>query len=234
MLFDLFGTVVDWRTSVSGQLTAYGAEHGVAADWQQVALDWRAQYRPSMDAVLEGRRPWVSLDVLNRESLERVTRRHGLDLPSADLGELTLAWHRLDPWPDVAAGLDDLRRHVRIGTLSNGSNAQLAAIAAHAGLPWDVLLGAETVHSYKPAPEVYLGNVALLGLSPHQVMLVAAHNDDLMAARECGLRTAFIPRPTEYGPGQTGDLTATGPWDLVAGDTMALAMAVASAHDSPG
>ncbi len=230
VLFDLFGTVVDWRSSVTAQLAAYGAAHGVAADWEQVALDWRGEYRPSMNEVLEGHRPWVSLDVLNRESLERVTRRHGVELPTSHLDELTRAWHRLDPWADVIAGLHELRRHVRIGTLSNGCDAQLTAIAAYAGLPWDVLLGAETVHTYKPDPHMYLGNVALLDLAPRQVMLVAAHNDDLAAARALGLRTGFIPRPTEYGPAQTRDLTAECPWDVVASDVGDLAEIVAVAR----
>lgn len=228
MLFDVFGTVVDWRSSVIRELEAFGAARGIGGDWSAVADDWRGRYQPAMEEVRAGSRPWVVLDLLHRESLDQVWAAHGL--PSVDSGELDLlnrAWHRLDPWPGVVEGLIRLRARVRVGTLSNGNTALLRDLADHGGLPWDVLLGAETAQAYKPLPEAYLRNVAILGLEPAEVMLVAAHNSDLAAASSAGLQTAFLPRLTEHGPGQTTDLAPTGAWDLVVPDMGGLADALA-------
>ena len=227
VLFDVFGTLVDWRTSVARELAAFGAERGLARDWNAVADDWRAEYQPSMEQVRLGRRPWTMLDTLHRESLERVFAAHEIrDVASVDLDALTLSWHRLDPWPDVVTGLAELRRHVKVGTLSNGNTSLLNDLTEHGGLSFDHVLGAETAMAYKPTRASYLRNVAVLDLHPHEVMLAAAHNSDLHAASGCGLRTAFIPRPTEHGPRQVRDLEPTGHWDVVAPDLSALARAL--------
>lgn len=234
ILFDVFGTIVDWRTSVVRQLDAFGASRGLHADWAAVADGWRGEYQPAMEEVRAGRRAWTILDVLHRETLERVLERHGIrGVAGTDLDELTLAWHRLDPWPDAVPGLTQLRRRYTIGTLSNGNTALLRDLAAHGGLPWDAILGAETAKAYKPVPEAYLRCVAALGLQPPQVMLVAAHNGDLAAASDQGLRTGFIPRPTEHGPGQRRDLEPEGPWDVVAADCLDLARRMETAGHPP-
>ncbi len=216
VLFDVFGTVVDWRSGVIRGLTAFGANRCLVADLPLIADQWRAEYQPSMEAVRRGDRPWTILDDLHRESLARVAARNGIaDLTSSEADELVQAWHRLDPWPDVVDGLTRLRATHQIGTLSNGNTTLLCDLARHGALPWDHLLGAETALAYKPLPTAYLRNVALLGLEPSQVMLAAAHNSDLHAAAALGLRTAFIVRPTEHGPDQTTDREPTGDWDVV-------------------
>ncbi len=226
LLFDVFGTCVDWRTSVARQAAALGGARGVeGVSWEAVADAWRARYQPQMETVRSGARPWVNLDVLHREALDEVLAEFGVGdaLGPADRDALTLAWHRLDPWPDSVAGLTRLRaRHV-VAPNSNGHVALMVDLARHAGLPWDAILGAEVAGAYKPLPQAYLRSVALLGLVPGQVMMVAAHNDDLAAARRCGLRTGFLPRPTEYGPGQTTDLAPVEEWDVVADDLVDLA-----------
>ena len=230
VLFDVFGTVVDWRTCVARELAAFGRSCGVDADWAQVADGWRARYQPAMEEVRSGRRAWTILDALHRETLEGVLADHGLPLPDGPaLDELTLAWHRLNPWPDAVAGLTRLKARFTIGTLSNGNTVLLSDMAQHAGLPWDVLLGAETAQAYKPLPQAYLRNVASLGLEPGHVMLVAAHNGDLAVASALGLRTAFVIRPTEHGPGQRTDLAPTGDWDVVVDSIPAVADALGCA-----
>lgn len=228
LLFDVFGTVVDWRSSVIRELTAFGGERSIQADWARVADEWRGEYQPAMEEVRSGRREWTILDVLHRESLERVLRRHGITgLGDADLDHLTRAWHRLDPWPDAVAGLTRLKERAIVGTLSNGNVGLLTRLARHGGLPWDVILCAETARAYKPMPDAYLRNAALLNLPPERVMLVAAHNGDLAAAAATGIRTAFVTRPTEHGPQQTTDLEPTGRWDVVVDDLQQLADALA-------
>lgn len=219
IVFDVFGTVVDWRSSIIRDLAAFGAQRGITADWGRFTDDWRALYQPAMDEVRSGRRPWTILDVLHRESLDALLGRHGIaGLSDADIDHLTRAWHRLDPWPDAISGLARLKTRYIIGPMSNGNIGLLTRMAKHAKLPWDVILGAETARAYKPLPESYLRNVALLNLEPPQVMLVAAHNSDLNAAQAAGLATGFVPRPSEYGPRQTKDLAPSGNWDVVAGD----------------
>ncbi len=209
-LFDVFGTVVDWRTSVSRDLAAFGRSRGLPSiDWLEFAVAWRKLYQPSMEEVRSGRRPWTVLDVLHRESLERLLQRYGLSgLPEADVDHMNRAWHRLDPWPDVVEGLTRLKRKRIIAPCSNGNIALMVNLARRAGLPWDCVLGAETARAYKPMPEAYLAACRQLGLPPAQVMMVAAHNGDLKAAKAQGLATAFVPRPLEHGPGQTTDLAA--------------------------
>lgn len=227
VVFDVFGTLVDWRTTVIRELTAFGTSVDHHADWACVADEWRAEYWPSMAAVNAGERPWTTLDDLNRTSIERVLVTHGIqDPPGEGLDELTAAWHRLDPWPDVREGLAHIRRSRRVGTLSNGNRELLTDLARHGDLGFDLIFGAEDVRAYKPDPAIYHGAVAALELEPRQVMLAAAHNGDLAAASALGLRTAFILRSTEYGPGQTTDREATGDWDVITDSVAGLAVAL--------
>ena len=209
-LFDVFGTVVDWRSSVSRDLAAFAASRGLPPlDWLEFAVEWRKLYQPSMEEVRSGRRPFAVLDELHRESLVVLLARYRLaGLPEADIDHMNRAWHRLDPWPDVLEGLARLKRKRIIAPCSNGNIALMVNLARRAGLPWDCILGAETARAYKPMPEAYLASCRQLGLPPSQVMMVAAHNGDLRAAKAQGLATAFVPRPLEHGPGQTTDLAA--------------------------
>lgn len=182
---------------------------------------WRKRYDPAMDAVRSGRRPFVRLDVLHRENLVAILPAFGIDpakVPAAELDKLNLAWHRLDPWPDVVAGLARLKNRYVIAPLSNGNVILMLDMAKRAGLPWDAILGAELAQAYKPDPEAYLRTVDILAIQPHEVCMVAAHNGDLAAARACGLATAFVPRPSEHGPGQTKDQRPEQDWDVVAKD----------------
>jgi 2-haloacid dehalogenase len=216
LLFDVFGTCVDWRTSI----IRAAARHGLPPE---VADAWRAQYQPQLETVRSGRRPWINLDVLHRIGLDIVLRELDLKLPGPAREELTRAWHALDPWPDVVEGLTRLKAGHIIAPCSNGHIAQSVNLARYAGLPWDAILGAEIARAYKPDPAVYLASVHALGLEPHEVCMVAAHNGDLLAAQAAGLRTAFVPRPAEHGPGQTTDLAPEGEYDLVARDFLELA-----------
>ena len=202
LLFDVFGTVVDWRGSVSREIARIGRARGVRADWGEFADAWRAGYRPAMDRVRRGELAWQPLDSLHLRMLRGVVGRFGLDLDKDELAALNLVWHRLTPWPDVRAGLRRLKRGCIIGTLSNGNMALLVELSKVARLPWDCILSAELFRHYKPDPEVYRGAAALLALDPADVMLVAAHKDDLAAARRCGLQTAYVHRPLEFGPGR--------------------------------
>jgi 2-haloacid dehalogenase len=224
LLFDVFGTVVDWRGSIIAELTGFGADRGIAADWEAFTDDWRGLYQPAMEEVRSGRRPWTILDVLHRESLDKLVAKYAIaGLSAADKDHLNRVWHRLKPWPDVVEGLTRLKRSYIIGTLSNGNVGLLTRLAKNAGLPWDVILGAETARAYKPLPQAYLASAALLNLEPAQVMLVAAHNGDLAAAAAAGLRTAFVARPQEYGPHQSRDFKAERDWDEIAPSFTALA-----------
>jgi len=226
LLFDVFGTVVDWRTGVAREAAPFLARHGLDADAYAFADAWRDRYQPAMEEVRSGRRPFVRLDVLHRENLEATLRELGADLgqiPGEELDALNTAWHRLDPWPDAVAGLTRLRARCIVAPLSNGNVALLLNMAKRAGLPWDAILGAEVVRAYKPAREAYLRTADLLTLPPAECMMVAAHNSDLRAARAAGLATAFVPRPAEQGPGQTTDLVPEEDWDLVVPDFIELA-----------
>jgi 2-haloacid dehalogenase len=227
LLFDVFGTVVDWRSSLIEDLTCFGADKGLAIDWAAFADDWRALYQPAMEEVRSGRRAWTILDVLHRESLEKLVAKHRIEgLSEAEKDHLNRVWHRLRPWPDAVAGLARLKSRYIVGTLSNGNVGLLTRMAKFADLPWDVVLGAETARAYKPLPQAYLASAALLNLEPGQVMLVAAHNGDLAAAAAVGLRTAFVARPTEHGPRQTRDLEPEGEWDVACASFTALAEAM--------
>lgn len=224
LVFDVFGTVVDWRNSVAREARDFFTPRGVERDWIKFAERWRARYQPAMDKVRKGERPFTILDVLHRENLVDLLHEfdlHGLSEPEID--ELNRAWHRLDPWPDAVAGLTRLKTRYIIGPCSNGNIALMVNMAKRAGLPWDTILGAEISRSFKPAPETYLGTCAALGLEPAEVMMTAAHNKDLMAARGCGMKTGFVARPHEHGPGQKTDLKAEHDFDVVASDFVDLA-----------
>lgn len=224
LVFDVFGTVVDWRTSVAREVAEAARRIGVVTDGFALADAWRGEYGPSMRRVAAGDLPWTVIDDLHRAALDALLPRFRLAaLDEAGREHLNRAWHRLDPWPDSVAGLARLKRRFVIGTLSNGNVALLVAMARHAALPWDVIFSAETFRAYKPDPRTYDGAAAMLRLSPAEVMLVAAHNDDLAAAKARGLATGFVRRATEYGLAQAKDLRAEGPWDVVAEDFLDLA-----------
>jgi 2-haloacid dehalogenase len=224
LCFDVFGTVVDWRSTVIREGEALGAAKGVAVDWAAFADAWRAGYQPAMERVRSGEIGWTILDRLHRGVLDRLLAELAIEgLEEAEIDHLNRVWHRLDPWPDAVAGLTRLRRRYVLATLSNGNVALLVNMAKRAGLPWDAVLGAEVARHYKPLPEAYLTTVAMLGVEPAQAMMVAAHNGDLAAAAACGMGTAFVRRAAEHGPGQTVDLGPEGDWDLVAEDFLDLA-----------
>jgi 2-haloacid dehalogenase len=223
LLFDVFGTCVDWRSSVARAGEELGRRLGnEGVDWAAVADAWRARYQPQLETVRSGARPWVNLDVLHREALDDVLAELGLDVPAPEKDAFTGAWHRLDPWPDTVDGLTRLKRRYVIAPVSNGHIALIVNMAKHAGLPWDAVLGAEIAHAYKPQPEVYLASVAALGLEPAEATIVAAHDHDLEAAQALGLGTAFVARPREHGAPR--DATPQGAYDHVATDLSDLAV----------
>jgi 2-haloacid dehalogenase len=224
IVFDTFGTVVDWRGSIARDLGAWGPTQGLHADWLRLADLWRARYQPQMQRVRSGEIGFRTLDALHDECLGELLPMLGLaGVTPAQRAHINRAWHRLDPWPDSVPGLTRLKRRHLIGPLSNGNIALLANMAKRAGLPWDLIFSAEHFQRYKPHPDTYLGVCRQLDLPPAQVMMVAAHNDDLHAARACGLATGFVARPTEYGPAQSRDLAAEEAWDVVAADIEDLA-----------
>jgi 2-haloacid dehalogenase len=211
LVFDTFGTVVDWRTSVAQEVDALAKRKGLTIDGAAFADAWRAGYGPSMNRVRSGELPWTTLDRLHRMTLDKLLvdfRVSGLS--EAEIADLNRAWHRLRPWPDAVAALTRLKRRFIIAPLSNGNIALMTNLAKHAGLPWDCILGAELARHYKPDPEVYRSAADFLDLAPAQVMMVAAHVGDLGAARVVGLKTAFVTRPLEYGPTRKPDLKADG------------------------
>jgi 2-haloacid dehalogenase len=219
LLFDVFGTCVDWRGGVIREGEALAGRLGLeGVDWGAVADAWRDRYQPQLESVRSGARPWTTLDVLHREALDDVLAEFGIDdVPPAERDELTLAWHRLDPWRDVVDGLGRLRRLFIVAPCSNGHIALIVAMARRAGLQWDAVLGAEIARAYKPQPEAYLRSVEALGIQPEEAMMVAAHADDLVAAAACGLRTAYLARPDEHGRGGTAPPAPEGV-DVVAED----------------
>ena len=224
IVFDTFGSVVDWRGSLIADLTAFGQKRGIAADWPALVDAWRASYHPSMDRVRKGEQPWTKLDALHRASLDILVAQFGIKgLTEQDLEHINLGWHRLNGWPDSVPGLTRLKKRFVIGPLSNGNVSLLTNMAKHAGLPWDMVFGSDLFGHFKPDPETYLGVAKLMDLAPEQVMMAAAHNGDLGSARKCGLMTAFFPRPNEYGPHQKRDYTAEQEWDIVAKDIEDLA-----------
>jgi 2-haloacid dehalogenase len=219
LVFDVFGTVVDWRGSIIREGRLLGRRKKLQVDWPAFADAWRAGYRPAMARVRSGELGWTKIDALHRMILDGLLARFGLErLDEAERDALNRVWHRLDPWPDARAGLARLKRRHVIATLSNGNVALLTHMAKRARLPWDCILSAEVVRHYKPDPETYLGAADLLGVAPQELMMVAAHKDDLHAARACGLKTAFVPRPKEYGPGVKVDTSREPAFDLHARD----------------
>ena len=209
LLFDVFGTVVDWRSSVISECNKLEKKTGIPGNWEKLTDMWRQKYAPSMDEVRNGKRDWVILDTLHKESLISILKDleiHGLS--EKDIDHLNKAWHRLHPWPDSVKGLKLLKQSFSISTLSNGGTNLLGNMANYSNLPWDNIFSAETFMHYKPDPETYLGAVKKLKLKKEEVMLVAAHNNDLLAAKQYGLKTAFVLRATEYGPNQDFDLEA--------------------------
>jgi 2-haloacid dehalogenase len=224
MVFDVFGTVVDWRSSLIEEFQVFGREKGITVNWEAFVDDWKTCYRPGMDAVREGMWPWTNVDSIYRKKLDGLLRDYAITgLSEAETIRFNRTWHRCKPWPDVVTGLTRLKAKYVLSTLSNGDVACLVNMAKYAGLPWDCVLCAETFRHYKPDPEVYRGAIALLGWEPEEIMMVAAHNYDLRAARSHGMRTAFVPRPREYGSSQTSDLKPDEDWDVIVRDFRELA-----------
>ncbi len=219
LVFDTFGTVVDWRTSVTQEVEALAARKGLKVDGAKFADGWRAGYRPSMDRVRTGELPWTKLDRLHRMTLDKILVDFGITgLSEIETDALNRAWHRLRPWPDAVAGLTRLKKRFIIAPLSNGNISLMTDMAKHSGLPWDCILGAELARHYKPDREVYQSAADLLDITPAEIMMVAAHSGDLRAAKDVGLRTAFVTRPLEYGPNGKPDLKADSPVDISARD----------------
>lgn len=223
LTFDVFGTVVDWYGSIVAEGAALSRATGTAVDWPAFALAWRAGYQPAMQRVRTGEVGWTKLDDLHRQILDGLLVQFGITgLDEATVAHLNRVWHRLLPWPDSIGGLGRLRGRFIVAALSNGNMALLVNMAKRAGLPWDCILSAELMRRYKPDPAVYTGAAELLGLAPEQVMMVAAHPLDLLAAAEVGMRTAYVPRPLEYGPGGATETTSFAA-DLIAADFHELA-----------
>lgn len=228
-IFDVFGTVVDWRRGVAEAVAPVLAAKGIEADPHAFADAWRAEYQPAMERIRSGARPYEQLDVLHHENLHRVLSDLGVAarFTEAETWEMNAAWEKLPPWPDSVPGIAAMRERMIVAPCSNGSIALMARLARFGRLGWDCILGADVARAYKPDPRAYLGSAEALRLRPEEVVMVAAHNGDLAAAAALGFPTAFVPRPTEHGAGQTTDLAPTGPWDFVAEDMAALARLVA-------
>jgi 2-haloacid dehalogenase len=228
LAFDVFGTVVDWRSSVIAEGETLGKTKKLSIDWTAFADAWREIYRPYMDKVQNGELPWTKLDDLHRMMLDETLDKFGINNLSAEEKEnLNRVWHRLTPWPDSVPGLQRLKSRFVIATLSNGNISLLTHMAKHAGLPWDCILSAENVRHYKPDPEVYLLVPHLFDLKADQVMMIAAHEHDLQSANKHGLRTAFVHRPYERGAGKSGVLPSSNKYDIVATDFLDLASQLA-------
>ena len=224
LAFDVFGTVVDWRSSVIAEGEQLGKTKSLSVDWAALADAWRAVYRPTLDRVRNGELPWTKLDVLHRMSLEEILKKFKIDgLSEDEKARFNHVWHRLKPWPDSVPGLQRLKTRFVISTLSNGNISLLTNMAKHTGLPWDCILSAENIRRYKPDREVYLLVPGLFDLKPEEVMMVAAHEHDLQSAQKYGLRTAFVHRPLEHGLGKAGAIPATDKYDFVAKDFLDLA-----------
>jgi 2-haloacid dehalogenase len=224
LAFDVFGTVVDWRSSIIRELEEFGQSHGLQQDWPAFADSWRAGYAPAMDRVRRGDLPWTRIDGLHRMILVDLLDAAGIvSASNEDIDNLNRAWHRLDPWPDTVPGLTRLKEKFTITTLSNGNVSLLTNMAKRAGLPWDCVISAELFHHYKPDPQAYLGCADLLDVPPNQLMLVAAHPGDLRAARDAGLMTAYVDRPLELGPNRPAQRVGDGEFNYTATDFLNLA-----------
>jgi len=223
LVFDVFGTLVDWRGSIAREAQTILSPRGITLDWEAFADAWRARYQPAMDEVRSGRMPFCKLDVLHRRNLDMILEDLALtDLDEPTRADLNLAWHRLDAWPDTRPGLERLRTKFRLAPCSNGNVSLMVDLARRNGLIWDAILGAEFARDYKPKPEVYLSAAAAFDCEPRETMMVAAHSSDLAAAAAVGLRTAFIARPDEHGPGR-GESRASVPVDISAESLTTLA-----------
>ncbi len=228
IFFDVFGTVVDWRSSLLGLLDDFGKRHGIDTDWPGFLTAWKAGYRPAMDAVISGERPYFNLDEMYLERMNQVVGDFGLaDLSDVQKQEILHLWLQINPWPDAVEGLTRLSRKYTLVTLSNGSFAWLTAICKHGGLPFDAILTAENAEVYKPHPRCYLTAIRLMGMAdtPERCMLTACHNYDLEAARSHGMQTAFLPRK-EYGPDQEADQAPESDWTVVGRDLIGVAEAM--------
>jgi 2-haloacid dehalogenase len=224
LLFDVFGTVVDWRSGIIRDVADIARNKGTVVDAPAFADEWRAAYQPSMDQVRRGELPWTNLDDLHRRTLDRLLVSFGLTgLDDGERDWLNASWHRLDPWPDSIAGLRRLQERYIVAAFSNGNVSLLVNMAKQAGLPWDFIFSAELFRHYKPDPQTYRGAAELLNLPPRQVMLVAAHNGDLRAAADQGLATAFVLRPAELGPYRLDDLEPAQEYTVVSADFHELA-----------
>ena len=211
LIFDVFGTLVDWRSSIARESRAHLSPLGIAIDWHGFADAWRAQYQNAMDEIRTGRMPFSKLDRLHRRNLDVVMKEFGIDhVDEASRRDLNLAWHRLDAWPDVTPGLLALKENFRLAPCSNGNISMMVDLARRNGFPWDAILGAELARDYKPKPIVYLSACAAFDLAPQETMMVAAHSSDLAAAADLGLRTAFLARPDEHGAGKGEAVPAIG------------------------
>jgi 2-haloacid dehalogenase len=225
-VFDVFGTVVDWRGSIIAEGESYWRGKGLTFDWAEFADAWRGGYGAAMNRVRTGELPWTNLDALHRMQLDALVPRFEIKLSEPDLAYLNKIWHRLHGWPDSSTGLARLKTRYVISPLSNGNLALLTNMGKFANLPWDCILGSETFKHYKPDPEVYLGAAEILGLEPSEVMMCAAHAYDLQSAAKLGLRTAYIYRPYERGPGRTVERAASGSFDIEVDDFEELAAAL--------
>ncbi|MHB1133707.1 MAG: haloacid dehalogenase type II [Chloroflexota bacterium] len=225
LCFDVFGTVVDWRGSAIAEGEALGRRLGARVDWPRFVDSWRRDgYLAGTAKVRRGEWPWQDVDALHRRQLDLLLAEHGLgDLPETEVAHFNRLWHRLAPWPDAVAGLARLKARYVVAPLSNGHFALLVNLAKHAGLPWDCIFASDLFGAYKPDAAVYQGAARLLGLAPAEVMLVAAHTNDLLGARVAGLRTAFVARPLEWGPAAPPEPAPPEPFDVVAGDFLHLA-----------
>ena len=230
LAFDVFGTVVDWRSSITRELEEFGRAHSVDADWSAMADGWRAGYVPAMEKVRSGELSWTRIDDLHRMILDELLAAAGITyIAESDIDNLNRAWHRLDPWPDSVAGLARLKERFVITTLSNGNVSLLTNMAKRAGLPWDCVISAELFRHYKPDPEAYLGCAGLLDVAPGELALVAAHPSDLRAARAVGLQTAYVARPLERGPGKQPPHVEDGEFDYTADSFVDLARVLGAA-----
>ncbi len=224
LTFDVFGTVVDWRASIIREGQLLSAAKGFAVNWGEFVDRWRSGYSPAMNRVRSGELPWTKIDVLHRMILDELIEEYGLQaLSDAERDDFNRAWHRLSPWPDTIAGLQRLKSRFVITTLSNGNVSLLTNMAKNGGLPWDAILSAELSGHYKPDPEAYLKAADLLSLRPEQILMVAAHPGDLRAAARTGMRTAYVIRPLERGPGRPVNRNEAGEFDYTATDFIDLA-----------
>ncbi len=224
VLFDVFGTTVDWRSSIIAELEGFGDGNGLNADWGAMADSWRAGFRDLQGRVTRGERNWITMDQIHREVLDGLLRDLGASgLPEGKVAHLNRAWHRLRPWPDTVEGLTRMKRERIVGTLSNGNLSLLVSLSKRGGLPWDCVLSTGMFGTYKPNPEVYLGAVSMLDAEPGEVMMVAAHAYDVDGARDAGLRTAYVFRPDEFGPCMGEDPGDVSRFDVVASSFVELA-----------